>query len=164
MKKEKVLKGMLYASVVGFTLLFSSAICVLFKGVNQVLNTLFITGAILAILPLFLGQFACPAGLLDEYGFPKIPLVGKLIIFLFVFPFVNMWLLGTVNVIFNFLPNYYEAINQGKDLITVQTLRQEYVDQFRTLIVLTYGLMVGSGLIFRKIFRKKIQKLQPEIT
>ncbi len=168
MKKEKFfnglesfLKGLSWMSIAGIVMMLFAGIYSLWilKGANQMLDTLFIVGSFLFILLPFFGQFAGPAGLLDEFGArTNIPLVGKIIIFLFVFPFTNMWLLITVDAVFNFLPDFREALIQGKDPIVVQALKQEYDTQFWAIVILTCFLMIGAGFLFRKIFMKKIQK------
>jgi hypothetical protein len=58
---------------------------------------------------------------------------------------------------FHFLPNFNEAMRQGYDMVIVQAMREEWMSQAKTILVIAYVSMIGAGLVFRDIFGKRLR-------
>jgi len=130
---------------------------VFFKGSNQIWDTIAVAGALLMMLPFFMGQFIFPSGLLERIGFQSdIPFWGKAMFFIFVFPFANIRMLTGANALFSFLPDYHAAMTQGFGKEIVEAMRYESTVKAWTIIGITYATMITLGLITRGVLRKKI--------
>ena len=126
-----------------------------FKGGNEIWDLISVVGALLWMLPFFMGQYALPSGLLERLGLQTdIPFWGKAIFYILVFPFANMWMLTGVNALFNFLPDYHAAITQGFGKEIVEAMRYESTVQAWTIIGITYASLVTLGLITRGVLKK----------
>jgi hypothetical protein len=125
-----------------------------FRVTSPILDLVGLTGAVIFILPFFLAQFLLPSGLLDRFGIQTdIPFWGKAMIYLLVFPFADVWMIESVNAIFNFLPDYNFAITQ-ENLALAETLYQQRMEKALMILITAYVSMVGAGLLFRSLDRK----------
>jgi len=145
----------------GLTMLVAMVInLVFFNGNNEIWDAIAVVGAMLWMLPFFMGQFILPSGLLGPIGSQTdIPFWGKaivcILVYILFFPFVNMWMLIGVNYFFNFLPDYRAAMTQGFSKEIVQAMRCESTAQAWTIIAVTSTTMIVLGLIVRGVLRKK---------
>lgn len=146
-------------SIIGIlVLILCTAITLFFlKEESQILNIIGITGAAAFMLPFFISEFALPAGILDHYYELEIPAWGKAMFYLLAFPFANMWMLGAADAAFHFLPDYHQAMSQGKDALIVEEMWRQSVIQAWSIIGITYVSMIGAGLLFKKIFDKRLK-------
>jgi hypothetical protein len=148
-------------SIIGFAAFFISMMIDFFflhGASNTILNSTGIIGAFAFMLPFFLLQFALPSGLLDRFGFQTdIPFWGKVVFYVVLFPFANMWMLSVIDTTFHFLPNYHLAMSQGYSLVIVEAMREQSISMGWAIIGVTYASMISMGLLFRGIFGNKLK-------
>lgn len=148
------------SQIIGIVALIISTSINLFvyKGESQILDLISIIGWIAFILPFFVAEFALPSGLLDRFGVQTdIPFWGKFVFYVILFPVINMWLLSGVDALFHILPDFHAAMAQGASMTTVRALREQWQNQGWMIVGITYFVMIGSGLLFRIIFGRKLK-------
>ena len=119
-----------------------------FKGTVQILDSIGVIGALVFMTPVFMLQFTVPAGLFNK---KNIPSWVKILLYLILFPFADLWILSAADVLFHFLPNYHIVAAQSE----VLALREQCMSQLWTMINIIYLSMIGAGLLFKKIFGNK---------
>ncbi len=161
MKTRKKVLNLLSAvpviSLVGISaFLVVAIITILGKGGGLILDFIGITGFTLFVLPIFLLQFVLPSKILGLVGIDTdVPIWGKVALYTFVFPFVTMVMVTIADTVFNFLPPVKLMHLADHSLRAIA--RQERMTQSLLVGGITYLSMVGGGIIFRLIFKKKIR-------
>jgi len=139
-----------YITVIGAVVMCLAPITniLFFERTSRVCNFVGLFGAAAVMLPLFIFQFIMTFGLLDRLGFQaNLSFGGKVVFYLILFPFIDMWMVSTINAVFNFLPSLY-----GKFVVTSVALEQWWI-----AVIITYVTVIISGLLFRVIFSNKLK-------
>lgn len=156
-KEEKIGMAFVYTSCVGFITFLTILIIQTFfvKDMSKTFEVIGLIGGMLFMMPFFLAQFFGPSGLIN--GFRDIPLLGKIMFYVVVFPSANVWMISISDTLFNFLPNLHEARIQGASAIELNILREQWAIEAWTTVAVIYILLVGSGIVFKAIFGNKLR-------
>jgi hypothetical protein len=162
--KEEFFKKLSIISLFGIGV-FLIASLINFFAPSAALDIISAIGFCLFLLPMFSLTFALPAGLAIEGGEKEggelVPFWGKVglfsLFYLFLFPIVTVLMVITVDSIFHFLPNFYEAMALGADRLVVREIRAEAKSLSYIIGGITYGTMVLAGLIYRVAKAKKAE-------
>ncbi len=161
MKTKKRVLSLLAAtpviSLIGMTVFMICIVLTIYLSKsNQILDILGTTGFVLFILPIFLLQFVLPSNILSLVGIDTdVPFWGQVALYALVFPFVSMFAVAAADSLFHFLPEV--RLGAYTDHALRQIAMKEYMFQVWTVIGITYLSMVGGGVIFNLIFKKKMQ-------
>jgi hypothetical protein len=141
---NKKLNEKIVYSLIAFSLLTSVAAVILMGLVatkdDPILDVMASYCLVLCAIPFVSLQFFMSAGIYvsifsDLYGFVKF------LLYLFVFPFANLWLVAWLDVFWHFLP-VHDSLKPTAKLISI-------------LAVSLWIILNGSGLIFRIIKSRK---------
>lgn len=156
--KEEVLRKVALVPVVSLGI-FIVTVVISLSAQNAALGIIGAVSFMIFLLPAFSCTFALPAGiLLDIEDTPFWRKIRLYILSLaFVLPLTVMLMVITTDSIFHFLPNYYEAMTLGADLLVVQEMRAEAESLSYIIGGITYGTMILAGLIYRVAKAKKAE-------
>lgn len=115
----------------------------LLSGSNPEIEYVGLAGLTCLIFPFFTLEFFMPARILDDKFKidTNVPFWGKVAFYLFLFPFCSVFMVLSMNTFFNFLPKVVRG-EMNPDLLIISAI--------------AYGVMVGSGLIYKRL--KKTEK------
>lgn len=152
MKKEKMFKVSSIISLCGLAGLLVSAIQVIITGGKMEFWIIATTISFLFfIAPLFISIIFHTAGLILDFSemSRKVERWINIIFYVVVFPLLTIWFVGALDTLFNWFPNYQEAIYAGKSMEVVEVLYKAHNLQLYTTVMISYGAMIVAGLIIR---------------
>ncbi|MDI3496562.1 MAG: hypothetical protein PWQ35_583 [Patescibacteria group bacterium] len=155
-RSERIIKTFCKVGLCGQVMLLISIIMILIKGSeNQFWTTAVNISALIFMLPVFIAILPYTANLLDFADIKQSARTWiNLLFYGIVFPFATMWIIWFLNSLFNFLPDFWEAINIGASNEIIQTLDKLYQFQSFAIMIISYLAMIFSGLIIRALQHK----------